>query len=582
MRRPLRAQPALARITKAERSPRAISPTAWFRRPTLLLSLLLFLVTLAVYSRALRNSFVEYDDPEYVTENPHVQAGLTWQTVAWALTSTEQANWFPLTGLSHALDCQLFGLDPAGHHFTSLLFHSCNAVLLFLLLLAATGSPGRSLVVASLFALHPLSVESVAWVAERKNVLSTLFFLLTLGAYGWYACRPNVKRYVVVAFLFALALASKPMVVTLPCVLLLLDFWPLRRIQGWTPTSRRLPVRTAPLPRLVVEKLPLLGLSAACCVVTVIAQRAGGALRSLQDFSLKVRLENALNAIMAYVGKAIWPARLAPLYPHPGNTLPAWELWLAGIFLAGASALAWKQRNFRPYLAIGWLWYLGTLVPVLGLVQVGEQAMADRYTYVPLIGIFVMAVWGLADLADTAQFQIPRRVAAATAVLVILACLTWRQIAYWRTSYDLWSHTLAVTKDNYVAQADMATTLQDLGRFSEAVSHFREAARLHPQDAVMHVNLAAGLAQTGRLQEAIPQYKATIRLTTDPAVLATAYADLGTVYRHLGDYNKARENYWEALRIDPQQVHALQGLQQLATNESAQAISPAADPSSAR
>jgi hypothetical protein len=544
--------------------------------------LVLLLVTLAVYSPVVHNSFVEYDDPEYVSENPHVRDGITWKTVAWAVTSTSAANWHPLTWLSHALDYQLFGASPGGHHVTSVILHGVSAALLFLLLLRATGSRGRSLLVAALFALHPLNVESVAWIAERKNVLSTLFFLMTIGTYGWYVLKPSLKRYVIVVGAFVLALASKPMVVTLPCVLLLLDFWPLRRIEGWSGPSPTLPVRRASLSSLVVEKAPLLVLSAASSVITIIAQRTGGAYRTLQDVAFGVRLENALNSILMYVSQAFWPSGLAPIYPHPGDTLPIRQLGLAAAFLVGVSAWAWTQRQGRPYLVVGWLWYLGTLVPVLGLVQVGEQAMADRYTYIPLIGILVMAVWGVADLGDSARMRLWVRAVPATAVLAMLAVLTAHQIAHWRSSYDLWSYTLSVTENNYVAEANMATTLQDLGRFEEAVPHFQRAASIHVQDAVMHVNLAAGLAQTGRLQEAIPEYETTIRLATDRVVLATAHADLGTVYRHLGDYSKARELYMEALRIDPQQAHAVQGLQKLANEETAQAISQPAAPSSAR
>jgi len=377
--------------------------------------MLLAVATAAVYSPVVHHPFIEYDDPIYVSNNLHVQAGLTWKTFTWAWTTTEAENWHPLTWLSHSLDCQLYELNPAGHHLSSVLLHVLNVLLLFLLLARVTGATGRSLLVAACFALHPINVESVAWVAERKNLLSTLLFLLALGAYGWYARLPNIRRYLVVAVLFALGLTAKPMVITLPFVLLLLDLWPLQRSQGWNrlasplrPQTRknrrkrleavatenassRFPASQATFSRLVLEKLPLLVFCAGSAVITVIAQQTA-ALRTVAKFPLDTRLENAICAYAMYVCKAFWPARLTIFYPHPGSSLEAWKVWLAALFLMVVSALVWKQRLRRGYLVTGWLWYLGTLVPVIGLVQVGDQAMADRYGYIPLIGIFVMAV----------------------------------------------------------------------------------------------------------------------------------------------------------------------------------------------
>jgi protein O-mannosyl-transferase len=533
--------------------------------------LLLALVTLSIYSRVKKNSFVEFDDQSYIVQNLHLRPGFKWQTFTWAIASTEQDNWHPLTWLSHALDYQLYGLNPIGHHSTSVLLHVLNVLLLFLLLSRVTGLPGRSLLVASLFALHPLNVESVAWAAERKNVLSTLFFLLTLGAYCRYTRNPNVKRYLAFTALFVLGLASKPMVITLPFVLLLLDFWPLQRIQALGPpptpslTARKnrkqqsdrrastsaFPASQASFSHLVLEKLPLLALCVGSALITIVAQRSGGAVRSLEKFPIDVRLENAIHAYALYVWKAFWP-RLALYYPHPVHTLRAWQLGLAFFFLVGVSVLVWKERFSRRYLVTGWLWYLGTLVPVIGIVQVGDQAMADRYTYIPLIGIFIMVVWRAADWADSRAVIFKVRAAVTVVILTILAILTWRQIGYWRSNYDLWSHTLEVTKTNFLAEANLGHALLVLNRPEEALPHYQAAARLRPSDPIRHVDLAVDLAECGRLQDAVEEYQTAIQSTFDDKVQARSYESLGALYSALGDYSKARESYKQALRADPE------------------------------
>lgn len=364
----------------------------------------LSLITLAAYNGVSGNDFVNLDDQAYVVENAQVRQGLTWQTIRWAFSSLEQGNWHPLTWISHALDCQVYGLAPAGHHITSLIFHLLNVLLLFWLLWRATGMVGRSFLAAALFAAHPFNVESVAWIAERKNVLSTLFFLLTLGAYGWYARKPGWKRYAVVGLLFAAGLAAKPMLVTLPFVLLLLDYWPLRRIAGWGEASQAFPIPRLPASQLALEKLPLLLLSAASSVVTVIAQAGGGAVASLQIIPYDARVENALRSYALYLWKAIWPLGLAAYYPSPldpaygpeGKTAGMFGVAvLSGLMIASASVAVWRLRREQRYAATGWLWFLGTLVPVIGIVQVGTQAMADRYAYIPIIGLCVLlcGVW---------------------------------------------------------------------------------------------------------------------------------------------------------------------------------------------
>jgi tetratricopeptide (TPR) repeat protein len=531
------------------------------RKRNLAICLLLAAVTVALYSPAIGHPFIfNYDDDVYVTNNLHVQAGLSWETVRWAVTSTQYANWQPLTWLSHALDCELYGLNPHGHHVTNVVFHVLNLMLLFLLLVRATGAAGRSLLVAALFAIHPMNVESVAWIAERKNVLSTLFFLLTLGAYGWYALKPDVKRYAAVAALFVLGLAAKPMVVTLPCVLLLLDFWPLRRIQGWGQLGPETSF-TAPqvgLSRLVLEKLPLLALSAADCAITIFAQRSGGSMRLV--LPLSVRLENATYAYAMYVWKAFWPARLAVFYPHPGATLSVWQVALAALFILLVSALVWWQRVARPYLIIGWLWFLGTLVPVIGLIQVGEQAIADRYAYIPLIGIFVMAVWGVADLADTWQLSFGVRGKTAAVVLAILVLFTSDQLRYWRSAVDLWSHTVDVTTDNFFGEQNLGAALLASERYQEALPHFQKAIKLRPLDPGGHLNLGGDFALTDHPRDAVREYEIAIPLVSNANMRVAAYETLGRLYSELGEYAKARASYQEVLRVNPERSDARDGL----------------------
>ena len=531
----------------------------------------LMVLTWVLYLPVRSHPFINYDDGAYVFNNGHVQAGLTWNTFAWAWTSTAVYNWHPLTWMSHALDCDLYGLNAGGHHLTSLMFHCLNAGLLFLLLVRATGHPGRSFLVAALFAFHPFNVESVAWVAERKSVLSTFFFFLALGAYGRYVRRPNVRRYVTVAVLFALGLAAKPMVITFPFVLLLLDAWPLRRIEGWSSpaivTAEARPRKTRmsksargsdegtfsaaqrPLSRLVLEKLPLLALSVGSAIVTVVAQ--GTAVRSFTRITLGLRIENALYSYALYVWKAFWPTRLALFYPHPLHRLAIWKLGLAVLFLAGVSVAVWKQRFSRPYLGVGWLWYLGTLVPMIGIIQVGDQAMADRYAYLPVVGMFVMVVWGIADWADRAGVKHARRIAWAGAVLAVLAFLTQRQLAYWETNDGIWAHTLDVTTNNIIAENNLADVLLSEGRVDEALPHFAAAVRLQPRDADKHVNLGAALAEAGQPQIAIEEYQTAIHYSSNPKEQARCYETLGTLYGQIGDYSEMRKSYRKALEADP-------------------------------
>ncbi|MFZ0772530.1 MAG: tetratricopeptide repeat protein [Candidatus Sulfotelmatobacter sp.] len=542
------------------------------------LAILLALTTLVVYSRALRNPFVNFDDTAYVTENPNVQQGLSAATFRWAMTSTAEANWHPLTWLSHALDCQLFGLNPAGHHLTSVLFHVLNVVLVFWLLVLATGATWRSLFVAALFGLHPINVESVAWAAERKNVLCMFFFLLAVGAYGWYAHKPNAGRYLLVAGLFVLGLSAKPMVVTLPFVLLLLDFWPLQRVLGWGPASQVLPLPQATLGRLVVEKVPLLVLSAASSLITLVVQRPA------MEAGVRgpIRLANALYAYAAYIGKTLWPAHLAAFYPYEGYGLSWWQTLLCLLLLTGVTAAVLRNLS-RPYLAVGWLWFLGTLVPVIGLVQVGDQGMADRYAYLPLLGVFVVLVWGGAEWMQRQRLNPQVCVASAVLVIAVLSLLTWWQIGTWHSSYDLWTHALHVTQDNYVAEnyagsALLAETFRLTGqRYSEeAAVHFRNAVRINPRDPTSRLNLGADLHEHGRLQEAVEQYQTVLQLTRDPYLVTKALIDLGAAYHQLGAYDKARECYLQALQLDSHNRIILENLGKLGMDTRIQQLATAA------
>jgi len=542
----------------------------------LFVCLLLAFTTIALYSPCIGHPFMtEWDDDCYVTSNPQVQAGMAWKTVLWAMTTYECGNWHPLTWLSHALDYEVFGSQPYGHHLTSVLLHAVNGMLLYLLLRRATAALGKSLLVAALFAIHPFNVESVVWVAERKNLLSTFFFLLALGSYGWYCRKPSIQRYAALMTFFAFGVASKPMVITLPCVLLLLDYWPLQRIRGGgifsqqrlvdgIDNQRRLPralnpatassLTQFPLSRLVREKLPLFAISGASAVMTVLAQNSYHFVQI--GIPLRLRLKNAVYSYAAYGWKALWPSNLAAYYPHPLDTLGWWHSRLAALFLASVSVLVWQQRRHRPYLLMGWLWFLVTLVPMIGIVQVGGQAMADRYAYIPLIGIFVMVIWGAADLPQIRQLGFGLRTAAVAVVFFVLALQTHRQIEYWRDSYDLWSHTLDVTTNNDIGEEKFGMRLLGSGRTTDAVQHLQEAARLSALPRV-HLELAYALVASNRPQDAIVQFETALSLAPAGAWWrALIYEVVGRLYYKIGDYSKSRASYRQALRINPHQLTA--------------------------
>ena len=570
------------------------------------LCVLLAAATIALYSPVIGHSFVVLDDHDYVVANSHIHGGLSWNTIKWAFASTEAANWHPLTWLSHALDYQLFALNPAGHHLDSVLIHALNAVLLFLLLFWGTKRVGPSLLVAALFAVHPLNVESVAWVAERKNVLSTLFFLLAIGAYAWYARRPDLRRYLLLVMLFAAGLMAKPMVITLPFVLLLLDYWPLERIavrsspfvprqnssgevsgesrgtnneEGLSGEERR---ANSEWRWLILEKVPLLLMSAASAWITLKAQRT--AVQSLEQFSFASRIENAIVAYGLYLWKMIWPAQLA-FYPHSLVALPAWQWLLSAAVLITVTAFVIVLRRKR-YLPVGWFWFLGTLVPVIGLVQVGEYAMADRYAYIPLIGIFVMIAWGLGDLAEAKQLRAVWGTIAALCVLTALGSATYRQAGYWESDYDLWAHTLVVGESPYaqnaigmalmnpgseMTQTDLENFASEPARIDEARRHFERALELRQSllgpnaslwDKARTLNNLGNLDRMqNRLDEArehdesaLTIYRQLAQQNPDEYLpyLAVTLSNLGAIERLQNRLDEARKDYEESLQINRQ------------------------------
>ncbi|MGD8381071.1 MAG: tetratricopeptide repeat protein [Syntrophobacterales bacterium] len=517
------------------------------RLPRLVYLVLIF-VTLVVFHQLPSHDFINLDDDILVYENPHVHAGLNKEGIAWAFTTFEAYNYHPLTWLSHMLDCELFGLRPGMHHLTNLLFHLMNTALLLFVLRRMTGALWRSGFVAALFALHPLHVESVAWVAERKDLLSAFFWFLSIWAYARYTERPGLNRYLPVLLFFSLGLLAKPMVVTLPFVLLLLDFWPLGRTQFHQAGTDNRPLQQkVSVFRLVWEKIPLFALAAISIVVTFAAQQQGGALKSLEAFPLTTRIANALISYLSYIGKMIWPHNLAVYYPHSGS-IPVWQAAGAGLTLICVTVLViWTARK-RPYLAVGWLWYLGTLVPVIGLVQVGSQAMADRYTYLPLVGLFIALAWGVPCLFAGWRHRQSMLAILATIVLVSFTVCTWLQLRHWQNSITLFQHTLQVTTNNHFAHNNLGVALAQDGRLNEAISHYSEALRLKPGAFEVHNNLANALAAQGSVNEAIQHYFEALRLEPD---YDKAHNNLGNVLAGTGRGEEAIIHYSEAIKINP-------------------------------
>ena len=476
-----------------------------------LIVLLLVALSVLVYLPVKDYPFISYDNSLYVTENWRVQEGLSWENVKWALVALEAGFWHPLTWLSHMADCQFYGLTARGHHVTNLVIHAVNVGLLFWVLQQMTGALWCSAVVAGMFGLHPLNVESVAWVAERKNVLSTLFWLLTMWGYVRYVRKPSWGRYGVMMGVFVVGLMAKPMLVTLPFVLLLLDYWPLRRWEGWEEFREK-------WRRLVLEKVPMLVPVGVVSVLAVEAQERIGALTSLEGLPVGVRVGNAVVSYVQYLRKMVWPVDLAVFYPHPGQQLSVWWVVVSGVVLVGITGVVlWRGSRSR-YLVVGWLWYLGTMFPVSGVVQVGEHAMADRYAYVPLIGVFVATVWGAAELAGRYELKRVWRTAATVGVVGTLLLTTHTQLGHWQSTTALFDHALEVTDGNFTAHNALGVEWMEKGQLEKAIHHLSLALVFNPGYSGAHTNLGLALARQGKLDEAIQHYLWTLETAPDSHV----------------------------------------------------------------
>jgi protein O-mannosyl-transferase len=562
----------------------------------------LIIVTAAVYAPVRHYDFIRWDDPQYVSENPYVAGGLNWNAVVWAFTTGHAAYWHPITWLSHMMDVQLYGLNANRHHLTSVFIHIINSILLFFLLRRMTGAQGRSAFVAALFAVHPLHVESVAWIAERKDVLSTLFWLLTVWAYVSYIREPVKWRYVAVLVLYALGSMSKPMLVTLPCVLLLLDVWPLRRVEFATRGQSRWAFvfsadQQSKVKSLVLEKIPLFAIALTSSIITFFVQRNTGGIAELGALPLSVRAGNAIASYGKYILKMFWPVGLSALYPLTGTVDPG-QVIISALALIAVSVLVVRSARTHPYLVVGWLWFLGQLVPVIGFIQVGPQSMADRYTYVPIIGLFIMLAWGIPDLL--ARWSHARNALPAAAIVAICACaiLARNQVGYWQSGFDLWGHAVAVTSQNYMASNNFGVALAQQGRVPEAINYFRDAinikpdyleahsnlavaytsekrnaeatneyaflAQIKPNDPAARTTLARALAGQGRLDEAIQQYSNAATLAPNSA---EAQYNLGSVLASAGRFAEAATHYTAALRIKPDYADAHNNLGLALANE---------------
>ncbi len=517
---------------------------------------LLIALTWAVFGQTIGHQFVNYDDPLYVTDNAHVRAGLNWHGVIWAFTHVHSQNWHPLTTMSHMLDCQLFGLKAGAHHFVNVFWHTAAAVLLFLVLEQMTNSLWASAFVAAVFTIHPLRVESVAWIAERKDVLSGFFFMLTLLAYFRWTQKQKLGRYVTMSIVFALGLMTKPMLVTLPIILLLLDYWPLNRFQ---------PSATA---KLIVEKLPLFALSLGSCVATLWAQNF--ALGSTEFLPLKWRIANAIVSYFDYIRQMFWPVDLIPFYIHPEDRLELWRLIVAAIVLIGITAIAFVRRRKNPYLLVGWLWYLVMLIPVIGIIQVGLQGRADRYTYLPQIGLLIALVWLICDLTKSClpRRRSPRRPTArrlqaallsgaAAIVVATLSILSWKQTTHWRNTETVWSHTIAVEPDSDVAQLGLATSLVMRGQIDDAIEHYQRALRFRDGNVAAHYGLGMALEQKHKTDEAIFHLQKALSIQPD---YIAASNDLGVMFASKGEIANAIAAWRHTLSFDADDPIAANGL----------------------
>jgi tetratricopeptide (TPR) repeat protein len=523
----------------------------------------LALTAIIAYEPVHLNKFVNYDDDVYVTDNLHVKKGITGDSILWAFATSHCNNWHPLTWLSHMLDCQLFGLNPAGHHITSLFFHIANTLLLFWIFKRMTGAIWQSAFVAALFALHPLHVESVAWVAERKNVLSGFFWMLTIACYIRYTEQPSIRRYLLVFLVFALGLMAKPMLVTLPFVLLLLDYWPLGRLRPVAMRSHRgewenqADNQRWSVWRLVKEKVPLFILTIASSVITFIVQQKGGAMDIGESFTLGVRISNALVCYVSYLIKMAYPVGLAVLYPHPGDSLPIWQVIVSLLIIVVASVVVIYAGRRRRYLATGWFWYLGTLIPVIGFVQVGAQAMADRYTYLPSIGIFIIAGWGASEVGARWHYRGTVLGVCAGIVLAGLLICTRLQVRYWQDNLKLFGHSIAVTENNFIMHDSFGGALFEKGQLDESIAQFREALRINPEYSNAKRNIGIVLLKQGKIDESI---KVLTEVVNSKGNRPKAHNYLGLAYAEKGELDTAIQHYKKAIRLKPDYVEAIANL----------------------
>jgi tetratricopeptide (TPR) repeat protein len=529
------------------------------QRNTILLAVLaLVVLTFAVYEPSLHNGFINFDDPDYIIGNAVVQQGLTWHGIVWAFTTTDQANWHPLTWISLMGSTQFLGHKPFAYHFANLVLHTLNVVLLFLLLRKATGFVARSAAVAALFAVFPLNVEAVAWATERKSVLSTLFMLLTLLAYGWYVQRRGAGRYLLVMLAFALALMTKAWVVSLPCALVLLDFWPFERIDlpGVEPGEKDI-VRIS-FGQALIEKIPLLALSAASVAISMHAARTGGALNAYSAHApLLLRLENGLWCYVVYIARIAWPFNLSIIYPFPTHFLPVWKLALAALVLIAVSAIVWRHRA-RRYLLTGWLWFLGMLFPLIGLVQTGPQSMADRWAYVSFLGLFVMLVWWVSESAAPLKLKKGMVAALAVAVIVAYAAVAHAQVELWQDSYTLFSHAVAVTRDNGFAENNLGFALQyDLDRPELALAQFQAATRLTPYLPTAHYNVGVLLQSQRKYDEAFREYQLALACSWNGMQAAQIRNNLGTLLLAQNNPEAALSEFNQAVQADPTNDYAV-------------------------
>jgi len=523
------------------------------RARTFLLGALLVVITVALYAPVHSHPFFNLDDYFDVVDNVHVHHGLDWETIKWSFTAMDMANWIPLSWMSHALDYQMFGRNPAGHHDMNVFFHALDVVLLFWVLKSATGYTGRSFMVAALFAVHPMNVEAVAWIAERRSVLSMVFFLLALGAYRWYARNPTDRRYAVIAVLFALGLLAKPQVITLPFVLLLWDYWPLQRMFPSAPSSSPPPEPSIfppqTLSQLIKEKIPLLFLCIADAILTVSAQ---GSVRPGLMPPLSSRLKNAVFSYVLYIKKAFWPSGMAPELPHQGAWLTPWQVIGSVAVLLAITALVLAARRYR-YLPVGWFWFLGMLVPMIGILQAGRQGMADRFGYQPYIGLFILVCWGVADWAERRHISVAWVAAASAIVLLALTTVTYRQIGYWKDSLTLWEHGAATVPNHWTAEVNIGIQLMAQGKEAEALAHFYKGSAINPDEVFSNKIIGYHEQSLGHLQEAISRYQHALRdynATTEDRV--HILRNMSAAYRDLGDLQKANECYAQALSLQSQ------------------------------